>query len=129
MSVDEALLAPGKVLVEVELSVVSAGTEVANFTGLDQGTRKAESWNYYPRRPGYGAIGKVVAVGPPPLDHGVAVGDRVYRGFANGDNASSLSTPPISSTSATSSRRRAPTRPPALGRLTPTTPSVKRPAR
>jgi hypothetical protein len=31
VSVDEALLAPGKVLVEVELSVVSGGTEVANL--------------------------------------------------------------------------------------------------
>lgn len=78
--VDEATLQPGEILVELELSVVSAGTEVANFTGLDPGTRVAGSWNAYPHRPGYGAVGRIVAIGPPlsALDAGRAVGDRVF---------------------------------------------------
>ena len=32
---DSSELQPGQVIVEVEVSVVSVGTEVANFTGLD----------------------------------------------------------------------------------------------
>ncbi len=44
--VDDASLNPAEVLVEAEVSVVSAGTEVANFTGLDPG----------PARPGAGTL-------------------------------------------------------------------------
>ena len=65
--VDEASLGPGEVLIEVDVSVISAGTEVANFTGLDPGTRVPGSWNFYPHRPGYGAIGRVVALGRPSI--------------------------------------------------------------
>jgi 2-desacetyl-2-hydroxyethyl bacteriochlorophyllide A dehydrogenase len=64
LSIDEASLQPGELLVEVEVSVVSAGTEVANFTGLDPRVRIPGSWNAYPHRPGYGAVGRVVAQGP-----------------------------------------------------------------
>ena len=63
--IDEATLQPGQLVIELEVSVVSAGTEVANFTGLDPGTRVPGSWNAYPHRPGYGAVGRVVAIGPP----------------------------------------------------------------
>ncbi len=78
--IDESTLQPGEILVEVEMSVVSAGTEVANFTGLDPGTRVAGSWNAYPHRPGYGAVGRILAIGPPSaaLDAGLAVGQRVF---------------------------------------------------
>ena len=73
-------LGPGEVVVDLEVSIVSAGTEVANFTGLDPRTRVPGSWNEYPHRPGYGAVGSLVALGPPSpgLDHGLAVGDRVF---------------------------------------------------
>ena len=78
--VDETALAPGEVVVDLEVSVISAGTEVANFTGLDPRTRVPGSWNEYPHRPGYGAVGDIVAVGPlsPGPDRGLAVGDRVF---------------------------------------------------
>ena len=78
--VDEAALTPGQVVVEVEVSVVSAGTEVANFTGLDPLTRVPGSWNEFPHRPGYGAVGRVVAFRPvSPASHGsYALGDRVF---------------------------------------------------
>ena len=78
--VDEKLLGPGEVVVDLEVSIISAGTEVANFTGLDPRTRIPGSWNEYPHRPGYGAVGKIVAVGPPAHgpDRGLAVGDRVF---------------------------------------------------
>ncbi len=78
--IDEASLQPGQIVVELEVSIVSAGTEVANFTGLDPGTRVAGSWNAYPHRPGYGAIGRTVAIGPPlpGIGTGPAVGDRVF---------------------------------------------------
>ncbi|HTX02014.1 MAG TPA: hypothetical protein VMD59_24740, partial [Acidimicrobiales bacterium] len=77
---DTSSLAPGQVVLELEISVVSAGTEVANFTGLDPRTRIAGSWNTYPHRPGYGAVGTVVAVGPPApgLDPSIAVGERAF---------------------------------------------------
>jgi threonine dehydrogenase-like Zn-dependent dehydrogenase len=79
---DESALKPGEVGIEVEVSVVSAGTEVANFTGLDPLTRVPGSWNAYPHRPGYGGVGRVVALGPVstpvPAAGGYAVGDRVF---------------------------------------------------
>lgn len=79
-AVDTSSLKPSEVLVEVEVSVVSAGTEVANFTGLDPGTRVPGSWNAYPHRPGYGAVGRVVALGPALSkgDAGLVVGNRVF---------------------------------------------------
>ena len=77
--VDEASLGPGEVLIEVDVSVISAGTEVANFTGLDPGTRVPGSWNFYPHRPGYGAIGRVVALGrPSAVQSEYTLGDRVF---------------------------------------------------
>jgi threonine dehydrogenase-like Zn-dependent dehydrogenase len=77
--VDTSSLRPGEVVLEVECSVISAGTEVANFTGLDPGTRVPGSWNAYPHRPGYGAVGRVLASGPQPSgEDGFAVGDRVF---------------------------------------------------
>jgi 2-desacetyl-2-hydroxyethyl bacteriochlorophyllide A dehydrogenase len=56
-------LGPGQLLVQTCYSLVSQGTEAANFTGLDPGTRQPGSWNCYPHRPGYAAIGTVAAAG------------------------------------------------------------------
>ncbi len=80
VQVDESSLGPGEAVVDLEVSIVSAGTEVANFTGLDPGTRVPGSWNAYPHRPGYGAVGTIVALGAPApgVDRGLAVGDRVF---------------------------------------------------
>ena len=77
--VDEKLLGPGEVVVDLEVSIISAGTEVANFTGLDPRTRIPGSWNEYPHRPGYGAVGKIVAVGPPA--QGPTVGWQWVTGY------------------------------------------------
>jgi 2-desacetyl-2-hydroxyethyl bacteriochlorophyllide A dehydrogenase len=60
---DADALGPGQLLIRTCYSLVSQGTEAANFTGLDPGTRQPGSWNHYPHRPGYAAIGTVVAAG------------------------------------------------------------------
>lgn len=80
VAIDESDLAPGDLVIEAEYSVVSAGTEVANYTALDPGVWVAGSWNAYPYRPGYGAVGAVVACGATPGDGGsdYGVGDRVF---------------------------------------------------
>lgn len=60
---DPTKLASHEILVKADTTVVSAGTELANFTALSPGVWIPGSWNAYPWRPGYGLIGKVVAVG------------------------------------------------------------------
>ena len=76
---DADALGPGQMLVRTWYSLVSQGTEAANFTGLDPGTRQPGTWNHYPHRPGYAAIGTVVATG---ADTGgaaeFAVGDLIF---------------------------------------------------
>jgi 2-desacetyl-2-hydroxyethyl bacteriochlorophyllide A dehydrogenase len=75
---DADALGPGQLLVQARYSLVSQGTEAANFTGLDPGTRQPGSWNCYPHRPGYAAIGSVVAAGSDARDEPeFAVGDLV----------------------------------------------------
>jgi len=76
---DASVLGPGQLLVQTAYSLVSQGTEAANFTGLDPGTRLPGSWNHYPHRPGYAAIGTVVATGADPGGEAeFAVGDLVF---------------------------------------------------
>lgn len=55
---------PNQVLVECEASAISAGTELAVYTGSHQWLRdpKMTDWKF-PFRPGYSAAGRVVAVG------------------------------------------------------------------
>ena len=59
IEIDERLK-PHEALVRTEYSVVSAGTEGAGFTGLDQ---QMPTPRGYPRTTGYGNLGKVLAVG------------------------------------------------------------------
>jgi len=56
--------APNQILVECEVSAVSAGTELAVYTGSHQWLKdpKMVDWKF-PFRPGYSAAGRVVAVG------------------------------------------------------------------
>ena len=42
---------PNEVLVQTECTFISAGTELANFTGLDPGVHVPGSWNHFPARP------------------------------------------------------------------------------
>jgi 2-desacetyl-2-hydroxyethyl bacteriochlorophyllide A dehydrogenase len=72
---DAETLSPRSLLVESDASFVSAGTELANFTGSDPSNREAGSWNAYPFRPGYAVAGRVLAVGSA-LDF--KPGDRVF---------------------------------------------------
>src|SRR5436309_7083088 len=68
-----------QVLIKVDRTIVSAGTELANYTGLDPDTRVPGMWCAYPWRPGYGGIGRVVATGP---NASFKLGERLY-GFFN----------------------------------------------
>jgi 2-desacetyl-2-hydroxyethyl bacteriochlorophyllide A dehydrogenase len=69
-------LEPEEILVEAEVTVVSAGTELANFTALSPGVWIPGSWNAYPWRPGYGLVGHVRAAGSEEL--GFSEGQRVF---------------------------------------------------
>jgi 2-desacetyl-2-hydroxyethyl bacteriochlorophyllide A dehydrogenase len=77
-------LGPGQALVQGEYSIISAGTELANFTHLaDEAPAlpgQARWPGPFPRYPGYGHLGTVVAVGPE--CGGVAPGDRILT-FSN----------------------------------------------
>lgn len=73
---------PGHILVESEWSMVSAGTELANYTGADPGVHVAGSWNAYPWTAGYGSVGIVRAVGA-----GVGAVQAGQRVFTNGPHA------------------------------------------
>src|SRR5262245_63235876 len=68
--------APNQVLLATEASALSAGTELAVWTGTHQWLKDPNlpDWKF-PFRPGYSAAGEVVAVGPG-VWH-VKPGDRV----------------------------------------------------
>ncbi|MDX1931557.1 MAG: TIM barrel protein [Capsulimonadales bacterium] len=66
-----------QVLLRTLRTIISAGTELANYTGLESDTRVPGAWCYYPWRPGYGGIGEVLAVGPHAPRH-LQPGMRVY---------------------------------------------------
>jgi threonine dehydrogenase-like Zn-dependent dehydrogenase len=56
---------PGQVRLRTEASLVSAGTELAIFTGIHQGlTNPLTTWPKYPQVMGYMAVGRVEQVGP-----------------------------------------------------------------
>jgi 2-desacetyl-2-hydroxyethyl bacteriochlorophyllide A dehydrogenase len=78
-------LRPTEVLVEIERTIISAGTELANYTGLDPDTRTPGRWCAYPWNPGYGGIGRVMSIGAD-VDS-VRVGDRVYGRFLHATHA------------------------------------------
>jgi 2-desacetyl-2-hydroxyethyl bacteriochlorophyllide A dehydrogenase len=68
LQLEEFVLAdpqPGELLVRTEASLVSAGTELAIFTGIHQGLSNPEAtWPKYPQPMGYMAAARVIAVGP-----------------------------------------------------------------
>lgn len=75
-NLDISALGASQILVETEMSIISAGTELAAFTALAKGVYKKGSRNAYPWRPGYGLIGRI-------LEKGSAVsrfnkGDRIF---------------------------------------------------
>jgi 2-desacetyl-2-hydroxyethyl bacteriochlorophyllide A dehydrogenase len=78
------VVGPHQAIVRIERTIISAGTELANWTGLDPGTRVPGEWNCYPWRPGYGGIGRVLAAG---AKSGRREGERVYGIFNHGTHA------------------------------------------
>lgn len=80
---DENALGPGDLLIETEATFISAGTELANYTGREPKVFQPGQWCTYPWRSGYANVGRVRAVGS-----GVEraqVGERV---FTYGNHAS-----------------------------------------
>ena len=71
------------VLVRTRYSLISAGTELAGLSGVEQ-------WFKFPATPGYASVGEVVEVGA--LVTAVAAGDFVYS--MGGTGSTTLSIPP-----------------------------------
>lgn len=67
---------PGQICVETEFTFISAGTELANFTGLDRSVDIPGSWCAYPWAAGYANVGRIVALGDGVS--GYRVGERVF---------------------------------------------------
>lgn len=62
ITLDETL-APGEVLIETETSFISAGTELANYTGVDPEAWIKGTWSSYPWKSGYANVGTIIGVG------------------------------------------------------------------
>jgi 2-desacetyl-2-hydroxyethyl bacteriochlorophyllide A dehydrogenase len=62
-NIDEGSLQPSEVLVQTESTFISAGTELANYTGLDPRVRIPGSWCCFPWKAGYANVGVVKAGG------------------------------------------------------------------
>ena len=73
---DPSALAANQLLIDTEWTFISAGTELANYTGVEPKTRQEGSWCYYPWRSGYANVGTVRAVGSAVTR--AAVGERVF---------------------------------------------------
>jgi 2-desacetyl-2-hydroxyethyl bacteriochlorophyllide A dehydrogenase len=80
---DDRPLAPDELLIETEASFISAGTELANYTGKEPRVFQPGQWCTYPWRSGYANVGIVRDVGA--AVKRVAVGQRV---FSYGNHAS-----------------------------------------
>jgi len=71
-----ASLGPDEFLVNTECTFISAGTELANYTGKEPQVFHPGSWCAYPWRSGYANVGIVTAVGQNVTR--VKVGQRVF---------------------------------------------------
>lgn len=83
VDVSEPQLAPDQLLIETEATFISAGTELANYSGREPKVFQPGQWCTYPWKSGYANVGVVRAVGA-----GVnraKAGDRV---FTYGNHAS-----------------------------------------
>lgn len=68
-------LADRQALVKTECSIISAGTEGASYSGLEEEHPGRSGPFTYPRYTGYGNLGEIIALGPNCSD--LKVGDRV----------------------------------------------------
>jgi 2-desacetyl-2-hydroxyethyl bacteriochlorophyllide A dehydrogenase len=60
---DASALGPDELLIETEATFISAGTELANYTGREPRVFLPNQWCSYPWRSGYANVGTVLAVG------------------------------------------------------------------
>ncbi len=67
---------PDELTVETEFTFISAGTELANFTGLDRNVDIPGSWCAYPWAAGYANVGRIIARGT--AVSGFEIGQRVF---------------------------------------------------
>lgn len=74
--IDAADLGPDQLLIETECTFISAGTELANYTGVEPKAWQPGSWCHYPWRSGYANVGVVRAAGPDVTR--ARSGDRVF---------------------------------------------------
>jgi len=82
-TVNEAALGPDELLIETEATFISAGTELANYTGKEPKVFQPGQWCTYPWKSGYANVGIVRATGNDVTR--VKVGERV---FSYGNHAS-----------------------------------------
>lgn len=74
--INEDSLGPYDALVKLDASLISPGTELAIYTGLDPKTHTKGAWCEYPFHPGYAGVGEIVACGDAVKDF--KVGDLIY---------------------------------------------------
>jgi len=79
-TLDPEALRPDQVLLQTEMSLMSTGTELANYSALDPGVYRPGSWNAYPWHPGYAAVCRVLRLGRDAARQapGLAPGARVF---------------------------------------------------
>lgn len=72
----DATVGPEEILIQTAWTFISAGTELANYTGKEADVFKKGSWCAYPWNSGYANVGTVLAVGEKVTR--CKVGDRVF---------------------------------------------------
>lgn len=75
-TVSEEALGPDELLIETEATFISAGTELANYTGKEARVFQPGQWCSYPWKSGYANVGVVLATGSDVKR--VKVGERVF---------------------------------------------------
>src|SRR5471032_1449052 len=83
LDLEEGKLESNQLLIETEVSFISAGTELANYTAADKNVYVPGSWCAYPWMSGYANVGVVEEAG---TQYKELIGQRV---FTNGWHASS----------------------------------------
>lgn len=83
--IDDKNLGPNDFLIETECTFISAGTELANYTGKEPKVFQPGSWCSYPWKSGYANVGIVHAIGDNVSR--TKPGDRV---FTYGNHASAV---------------------------------------
>ncbi|MBM3237849.1 zinc-binding alcohol dehydrogenase [Candidatus Poribacteria bacterium] len=83
--IDDKNLGPNELLIETEFTFISAGTELANYTGKEPKVFQPGAWCAYPWRSGYANVGIVRAIGNRVTR--AKPGDRV---FTYGNHASAI---------------------------------------